>query len=429
LRLVSNRRRRATAAGKPTVADDALLTSAKISFFGNFGSANTGNESVLLAIISRLQMLYPAGDFRCICSNPEAVTTRYGIQAVAFSTNGAKLWDRDVSVIRRLPMGFAALVAELGQFFRAFRILRGTDMLIVPGTGLLTDAHGIYGWGPYSLSRWALMAKLRHARVLFICVGAGPITSRAGGRLLRMSLSLASYRSYRDETSRECLRSVGVHTKRDLIYPDLAFSLPEAILPGDRSPLRDAKRVVGLGLMAYSPEHSGLGRGPDTYQNYLEALALFAEWLFDHGYEIRLLLGDDDTEAIDDFRSVLEAQLDGSYEDRLVEQPFGSVQDVLDAVAATDVVVATRFHNVLLSLVLNKPVIAISFHHKCSSLMRQMKLSAYCHEIHEMDAARLIEQFQLLEQDEDAIRSTIADGVSRARAALDEQYDRLFAPA
>lgn len=411
------------------MAANVLLSSVKISFFGNFGSANTGNESVLLAIISRLRVLYPTGDFRCICSNPEAVTARYGIQAVAFSTSEARLWDRNLPMIRRACMAFAALAAELGQFIRAFRILRGTDMLIVPGTGLLTDAHGIHGWGPYSMSRWVLMAKLRHARVLFVCVGAGPITSRAGGRLLRMSLALASYRSYRDEPSRECIRRVGVNTERDRIYPDLAFSLPEAILPGDRSSLPGTKRVVGLGLMAYSPDDSRLGRGPDTYRKYLDALVVFAEWLFEHGYEIRLLLGDGDTGAIDDFRSVLEVRLDGSYEGRLIEQPFGSVQDVLNAVAATDVVVATRFHNVLLSLVLNKPVIAISFHHKCSSLMQQMKLSEYCHEIHEMDAARLIEQFQLLEQNQDAIRSMIADGVSHARVALDEQYNRLFVSA
>jgi polysaccharide pyruvyl transferase WcaK-like protein len=39
--------------------------------------------------------------------------------------------------------------------------------------------------------------------------------------------------------------------------------------------------------------------------------------------------------------------------------------------AATDIVVATRFHNVIMALLLNKPVIAISFH-KCASLMSQM---------------------------------------------------------
>ena len=43
-------------------------------------------------------------------------------------------------------------------------------MLIVPGTGLLTDAYGLGGWGPYSLFKWSLAAKLRGCRVLFVSV-------------------------------------------------------------------------------------------------------------------------------------------------------------------------------------------------------------------------------------------------------------------
>ena len=49
-----------------------------------------------------------------------------------------------------------------------------------------------------------------------------------------------------------------------------------------------------------------------------------------------------------------------------------------------------------MSLLLSKPVIAISFHHKCSSLMSDMGLSEYCHDINQMNADTLIEQFQAL---------------------------------
>ena len=67
-------------------------------------------------------------------------------------------------------------------------------------------------------------------------------------------------------------------------------------------------------------------------------------------------------------------------------------------------VVATRFHNVLLALLLNKPVIAISFHHKCASLMKEMGLSEYCHDINHMNADRLIEQFQDVERNADKLK-------------------------
>jgi polysaccharide pyruvyl transferase WcaK-like protein len=324
-------------------------------------------------------------------------------------------------------MAFVVLGAEPRQYARAFKKLKGTDMLIVPGTGLVTDAYGLGSWGPYSQFKWVLMAKLRRCRVLFVSVGAGPIDSVAGRALVKAALSMADDRSFRDDASRDYLRGIGFHVRRDRVYPDLVFGLPEALLPNSDGGSEGTRRVVGLGLMEYYEKYSAADPRRKTYTCYLRALAAFAAWLLDHDYDIRLLLGDDDRFVIDDFKSVLRARVGNYDERRIIEQPIASVEDMLAELAATDVVVATRFHNVLLATLLRKPVIAISFHHKCSSLMRQMRLSEYCHELDHIDADRLIEQFRKLEQHREDVKRTIRDGVDEARAALDEQYDRLFA--
>ncbi len=214
------------------------------------------------------------------------------------------------------------------------------------------------------------MAKLRRCRVLFVSVGAGPIDRPLGRALVKAALSLADYRSYRDDSSRDYLRGIGFRATRDRVYPDLVFGLPEALLSRDHARPEGTRRVVGLGLMVYAGKYSAADPRPETYTAYLESLAVFATWLLEHDYDIRLLLGDADTIVIEEFRSALQARLGAYDEERIIEQPIASVQDVLAELAATDVVVATRFHNVLLALLLNKPVIAISFHHKCSSLMR-----------------------------------------------------------
>ena len=149
---------------------------------------------------------------------------------------------------------------------------------------------------------------------------------------------------------------------------------------------------------------------------------MFATWLFEHDYDIRLLLGDDDTFVIDDFRSALEgAAWRAMTSERIVEPPidFGSGRACRDSPRPTS---SSRpaFTTCCLSLLLNKPVIAISFHHKCSSLMRQMELSEYCHDIHQMDADRLIAQFReagAATEERSSARSRQAS--SEARAALD----------
>jgi polysaccharide pyruvyl transferase WcaK-like protein len=395
-----------------------------ITFFGNFGTPNWGNESALLAFTSRVRAQYPDAELRCVCTIPEVTKARLDMDSVPFTTNATPTWRPELPLARRLLAALFRIATEARQYTSAFIFLRDTDMLIVPGTGLVTDTAGLHVFGPYSLFKWVLMAKLRRAKVLLVSVGAGPIDTTAGRILVRAILALADYKSFRDNESIEYLRSVGIRPKQDALYPDLVFGLPVSRFLTTQTLPVTRRRLVGLGLMVYGRDYSG---GSDnTYADYLEALATFAQWLIEEGYDIRLLLGDGDTEVIGDFRSVLRARLGGDSKERVIYEPFTSVEDLLHAIAATDVVVATRFHNVLLALTMNKPVMAISFHQKCDSLMRRVNLTTYCHDIHQLRAPRLIERFQTLERDRDDVRHAIAQGVDQARLAVEEQYERLF---
>ena len=220
-------------------------------------------------------------------------------------------------------------------------------------------------------------------------------------------------------------RKIGFRATGDRVYPDLAFSLPAALaMPREHAAQR--RRVVGLGLMLYAGKYSVANPSDETYRAYLESLGVFVRWLFDHDYDVRLLLGDADTEVIEEFKSLLRERLGDYDEGRVLYQPIDSVEQILSQLAATDVVVATRFHNVLLALLLNKPVIAISFHHKCSSLMNEMGLSEYCHDINQMDPDELIKQFLDLEKNGDDVKRAISQRVEESRKSLDEQYDLLF---
>jgi polysaccharide pyruvyl transferase WcaK-like protein len=401
----------------------------KITFFGHFGSSNTGNESTLLAVHSRLRVLAPDSEFSCICSHPEVVAAREGIEALPINARVLRLWKHEEVMRwdRRLGGAFVGLKEELREYVRAFRSLEGTDMLIVSGTGLVTDAYCIAGWGPYNQFKWALMARLRGCKVVFLSVGVGPVHRLRGRILVRASLRLADYRSYRDDASLEYLRRMHFRAKRDRVYPDLVFGLPEALLPPERNGDGQRRRIVGLGLMDYVGRYNVPDPGFETQKRYLQSLGAFVEWLLAHDYDVRLLLGDGDRDVVDDLKSVLRERLGSFDESRVVDEPIESVRDVLSQIAATDVVVATRFHNVLLAMVLGKPVIAITFHHKCDALMNQMGLSEYRHDLNHMDANALIDQFQALERNREDVTRTLEQGVQVARKALDEQYDLLLA--
>ena len=107
----------------------------------------------------------------------------HGIEAVPHTVRSVRIWDRQVPLGRRLRMAFLGLSEEVREYIRAWRTLEGTDMFVIPGTGLLTDAFGLSGWGPYGVLKWSLVARLRGCRVMFVSVGAGPVRS-APGRFL-----------------------------------------------------------------------------------------------------------------------------------------------------------------------------------------------------------------------------------------------------
>jgi len=303
---------------------------------------------------------------------------------------------------------------------------RRTDMFVVAGTGLLTDAFGLLGWGPYDMLKWVLIAKAWRSKVLFISVGAGPFYSSLGKYCVKAALSLADFRSYRDKSSKRYLEEIGFRADNDQVYPDLAFSLSE-VTAARKSAKHDGRSVVGLGVMAYAGKLTNANPRIEVYRGYLENLVVFAKWLLDQENDVRLLIGDlGDVPAVGDFRELLFKELSEGDDAHILDQPVASVGELLSQIAETDIVVATRFHNVLLALFCNKPVISISFHDKCASLMSAMGLGEYCLDINTLKADELIEKFRDLKANADKLKPLIRQKTSEFRSMLEEQYKLIF---
>jgi polysaccharide pyruvyl transferase WcaK-like protein/glycosyltransferase involved in cell wall biosynthesis len=398
----------------------------KVCFYGAFGWPNFGNEITLQTILHHLRRRAPESKVGCVCIGPDVLQATENIDALPISPTFVKHRRLRTRWARLLERIFIEVLSEPWRWLDAFKRLKGTDTLIVPGTGVLTDAFGLLGWGPYNLFKWSLIAKLRGCEVLFVSVGAGPIDSALGRYFVKSALSVANFRSYRDDASMAYLKGIGFRTNGDCVYPDLVFSLPETIISHDGGK-RAGRPVVGLGLMTihgmYGCEKPSSGR----YQEYLDNLVALSGWLLAHEYVIRLLVGEiADSDVLKQFKSQLKASF-GSYdEDRILDQPTLCVEQLLPQIADTEMVVATRFHNVLLALVFNKPVIAISFNHKSASLMRYMGLTEYCQDINDMKAGSLIEQFRRLEANAEKLKPVIRQKVEESRKALEEQYKLIF---
>jgi polysaccharide pyruvyl transferase WcaK-like protein len=394
----------------------------RIAIFGHFDGTNLGNEATLQAALYHLRRIQPEAEVTCICTGPQTTAATHRIRAIPISRTYVNFW-RPQNLLGKAARKFCVVMGEPIRWLEGIVTLWGADILIVPGTGLLTDAYGLTGWGPYSLFRWSVTAKICRCRLAFLSVGAGPFYSAVGKFCVRSSLSLADYRSYRDESTVHYLQGIGISADRDRVFPDLAFSLPKSAISPRNSTIGPGA-VIGLGVMEWADRYSKNGPDDTAQRTYLQALAETGGWLLDRGYNIRLLIGDfADVPAKQAFLKLM-AQYPKTYDrHRIIDEPIHSVDDLLSQIAATDAVVATRFHNILLALLCEKPVISVSFHHKCDSLMAAMGMSDYCLNSGDLEPDRLIETFCRLEANADALKPLIKERNKRFRDALNQQYE------
>jgi len=316
---------------------------------------------------------------------------------------------------------------ELLQWVKTFKTLKGIDMLVVTGTGMLGDFGSGHFGAHYEILKWSIIAKVRRSKLLFVSVGVGPIGHPLSRWLVKAALSLADYRSYRDNFSKKFLESIGFETYKDPVYPDLAFSLPRAMMVEFNN--QDRQRpVIGLGLMEYYGKPYRQKQGESIYHAYISKVATFVIWLIEHKYTVRLFIGDVmyDKHVKEDIIGLLKKSGVKHEEGQIIDEPVSSVEQLLLQLAATDIVIATRFHNILLALILDKPVISISYHEKIDSLMAAIGLEEYCQHIEHLDVKRLIEQFLQLEKNAEKLRSHIKHKTEEYRRALDEQYISIF---
>ena len=398
----------------------------RIAFFGHFNLTNFGNDCSLQAALYNLRCFEPEAEVTCITTGPEVAKATYKIDAVPVAETFVKSWRPRNPLLKVMRRLFVGIPSEPCRWVKAVSRLRHTDMLIVPGTGLLSDAYGLFDWGPYTLFKWSLIAKICRCKLLFVSVGAGPIHGRLGLWLVKSTLSLADFRSYRDDSTKQYLKSIGFRADNDRVYPDLAFSLPENPV-GLQRENRNHRTTVGLGLMVDSANYGTYRNNHHVYQDYLATLVKFSEWSLAKGNDLRLLIGDlADVPTKEEFRRLLRERPSDRDEGHIIDEQIRCPEDLIRQIEATDIVVATRFHNVLLALLCCKPVIAISFHAKCYSLMSEMGMSAYCIDINSLKDDTLIEKFCDLETNASELKARIRRKVREFRSALDEQYRHIF---
>ena len=402
----------------------------KIAFFGVFGSQNLGNECTLEATMYNIHKALPNATFTCLCTVPQDTELRHSIPA--FAAHGeypawldSQLWSgRRSRFMRFLRKILFQIPLELIHWAKGFNVMKGSQMLIVPGTQVVSDyLNGPFSW-PYDIFKWAVIAKLCRARLLFLNIGVGPIYHPLSRWFIKASLNFSDYRSYRDTASKHYVEKMRPGRGCDLVYPDLAFSLQSTLLPTCQN-VGKQRPVFGIGLKDYLGREGSRDRDNNrTYRDYLNTLGDLVAWLCERKYTVRVIIGDVlyDSGVKQDFMELLHERGLMNQEGQIVNEPVFTVEQLLSQIAAVDFLVTSRFHNLVLALMLNKPVVCLSDHRKLDSLMTEIGLTEYCLPLVNLDFDNLIDRIVKLEKNAEALRPYIKQKAEEYRRTLDEQY-------
>ncbi len=96
--------------------------------------------------------------------------------------------------------------------------------------------------------------------------------------MLTYAAKVAFYRSFRDDNSKDFVTGLGVDTRQDEVYPDLAFRLSLPELTAARAP--DSSPVtVAVGLMQDNGWRGHATSDTAIYGTYLTKMACFVSFL------------------------------------------------------------------------------------------------------------------------------------------------------
>jgi polysaccharide pyruvyl transferase WcaK-like protein len=435
-----------------------VVRSVRVAFVSPSGLGNLGDAAIIESFLAGLRRRRPGAEIVGFTLNPADTWVRHGVEAYtcgafslphytirrpprdrsaagADSAAGSDDEDEPAPRLPRLRRAIAALpgarqgrravsmaIAELRHQREIAARLAGFDHVVVSGGGQLDEFWGGPFGHPYTLYCFSRAARRAGARFDVLSVGTGTLSTRLGRRFVRRALAGAAHRSFRDARSRELAGAAGAAVG-DPIVPDLAYGLPVAA----GAPPPRARRLIGVAPMCYADPRVWPRPDATRYARHLETMAQIATRAVQGGHEVAMFGTDrPDAAPVAECHAIAAARLTGDERARLRIEPVDGVAPLMALLASCDVVVAARFHGVLLAHVVGCPTLAVSHERKVATLMAELGHDAYCTPIDELDPVAAAATLGDLLARRGALAAQIREVAGDYRRRVDAQYDAVF---
>lgn len=321
----------------------ALTPSARLMVHGHLGRGNVGDEAMLQVILRLIRKRWPHSEILLV----------YGPD----TRPQPRLDGRTVFVPRR----FWEMVTRLCacQYF----IIAGGTHLTCFGRNKRAKLAG--------LVRHLLLivaARLFGAKVMMLSVGIGPLNSRAARYLVKSTLSLVHFISYRDEASKKTLAMLQYRGLQKQCS-DAAFFIKSR--PVARAPIPPR---LGISILPYFSFHMRDAQGDHLLiEAFSEAIRAWLDY-FPAGTVCLLPVCAQPGSGSD--APITNALAKVFISDARVQQSglTGNLDAFLSEVSALSHFIGMRYHSVLLACILKVPTINVAYHEKSRMLASQLMM-------------------------------------------------------
>jgi polysaccharide pyruvyl transferase WcaK-like protein len=417
----------------------------RIGLLDHMGYGNLGDAATQDVLIANIRSRIPGAEIVGFSLNPEDTRNRHQIESYSITHwhpglnradsgtgDATNKKDRIRAALKSIPVFAPAvrsarnLLRETAHLIRTFTVLRSLDSLIVAGGGQLSDLWRGPWSHPYNVFKFSALTKAAARRLLFVNVGVGPLRSRLGRAFAKHAVNLADYVSFRDKESRALIQDLGVKRIAG-VFPDSVYALNLPRL-GQKSSLARGKLTVGINPLGYCDPRVWPRKDSAVYSRYIDKLAQACLWLIEKNYDVIVFSGE---ASVDEFALVdLKERLAPHMpEDRLIGMftaTAESVEELLNRISGFDFIVTSKFHGVIFSHLLEKPVLALSYGKKIDDLMRTVGTAKQCLPIEAFRLEEFKESFSAMAEDAERLKDVFREVAGHYSTKLNGQFDEIF---
>jgi polysaccharide pyruvyl transferase WcaK-like protein len=445
--------------------DDRFPKNPRIALLTPYTGGNLGDAAIQDAVVVNLRCRLPGVQFSGITLNCQNFIEQHGTAAfplvgagipffqmeIKWTPPGEGLNDRSVryrrvrNALRHLPGArrikqylnkgknrLRTIQTEIRHWVEGYRFLRSHDLLLYSGGGQLDDNYG-GPWGlPFSLCKWALLARLAGVPCAMASVGVGIINSGTSRKLISIALRLCCYRSFREMRSRAAAGFLFYRASNDDVVPDLALSLPDSELPQSARFIRTmagGRPVVALSPMAFAKPVNWPAPDRALHDRYLRETARVLAGLCERGYFVVIACSSrgDDESVIPDIVEHLDDDTKAKLHSQIHFPKIEAWRELISVLRASDYLIASRLHGAIFGFITQTPVIAISFASKVDWVLEYLHQSDYRLDIRDFTAEDVLKVLDRIQGSRAAVVKQIEScrGGILSNSSFTQQYDLL----